>query len=124
MTNKKNKLRCYKKGVRAEKIAAFWLMLKGYKILSRRYKTKLGEIDIIAKKGNLIAIIEVKYRYSVTEAMQAIGYYNEIRIERASDLWLARRKDRYNLSLRYDLIIISPWRFPKHIKAIFLAKNK
>lgn len=122
VTSKKRK-KAFKKGILAERKAAFWLFCKGYRIINRRFKTRLGEIDIIARKGNLILIVEVKCRNTLQAAMDSLSYNSEIRIERASDLWLARQRDRDKLSLRYDLIIIRPWRLPLHIKSVFTAKS-
>ena len=69
-------------------------MLKGYRIIARRYRTRLGEIDLIARRGDLVLIVEVKARPTLgLEAMEAIGRQSERRIEAAADLWLARQRD-------------------------------
>lgn len=115
----KQKRRAFIRGKRAEQKAAFYLMLKGYRIMERRFKTRLGEIDIIARRGNLILIVEVKARTTEQAAHDAVGKNAEQRITAAADLWLMRQKDYAGLSLRFDLIIIRPWRMPQHIPAIF-----
>ena len=68
-------------------------MLKGFRIVARRYRTKLGEIDLIARRGDLVLIVEVKARKTLIEAMEAIAHESERRIEGAADLWLARQND-------------------------------
>ena len=68
-------------------------MLKGYRIVARRYRTKLGEIDLIARRGDLVLIVEVKARPTLIAAMEAIARESERRIEGAADLWLSRQRD-------------------------------
>lgn len=111
----------FSRGHRAETVAAFYLMLKGYRIVERRYRTKLGEIDIIARRFSQILIVEVKARSDVETAMHAVSVVSQRRIEAAADLWLARQKDWSSLSLRFDVIITQPWRWPKHYPAFFTA---
>ncbi len=108
--------RAFRKGHLGEWIAAIALMLKGYRIVERRYRTKLGEIDLIARRGNLVAIIEVKVRPTLMEAMNAIGSQAEQRIEAAADLWLSRQPDFGNLSVRFDLVAVLPRRWPVHVE--------
>ena len=115
------KVRAYRRGHRGEWLAALALTLKGYRIVARRYRTRLGEIDLIARKGTLVAIVEVKARPSLAEAMDAIGPGAERRIEAAADLWLARQRDHAALSLRFDLVAVLPWRWPIHVENVFAA---
>jgi putative endonuclease len=94
-------------------------MAKGYRLLARRYKTPLGEIDLIAKRGRLIAFVEVKARSSHTEALESVGRMSERRIVDAADMWLAKHPDAAGLDLRYDMIVVAPWRWPKHLADAF-----
>ena len=87
------RLGAYRRGHRSEWLAAAALMAKGYRIVARRYRTRLGEIDLIARRGDLVAIVEVKARPNLAAAMDAIGGMSERRIEAAADLWLARQRD-------------------------------
>lgn len=105
----------YRKGHWAEWFAALALTLKGYRVVARRYRTPLGEIDLIARKGDLVAIVEVKARRSLEEAMEAVAYSAQRRIDGAATLWLSNQKDYARLSLRYDLVAILPRRWPVHI---------
>lgn len=113
------KVRAYYRGSRGEWLAAISLMAKGYRIVARNFKTRLGEIDLIARRGNLIAIVEVKARPTLAEAMDAIGKMSERRIEGATDLWLSRQPDFVKLSVRFDLVAVLPWRWPIHVENIF-----
>jgi len=106
-------------GVWTEQLAAIALRLKGYRILARNFKTKEGEIDIIARKGDLVAIIEVKARKEISQSIDAVGYHNQQRIHAASDVWLSSRKDAHLLSFRYDIIAVQPWRWPTHFEDAF-----
>ena len=113
------KRRAYRRGHRSEWLAAAALMLKGYRILARRYRTKLGEIDLIARRGDLVLIVEVKVRPSLVAAMEALPRLSERRIEAAADLWLARQPDHARLALRFDMVAVVPWRWPVHVENIF-----
>ncbi|MET3590179.1 putative endonuclease [Bartonella silvatica] len=118
---KERKQKSFRRGIRAEKWAAWWLRFKGFYIAEIRFKTKRGEIDLIARRGNLILIVEVKARSTLAEAMSAVSRVNERRIEAATDIWLARQTDRAFLCVRFDLIAILPWRWPQHIPAFFTS---
>ena len=116
------RFRAYRKGHWSERAAAVALMVKGYRIVARRHRTKLGEIDLIARKGDLVAIVEVKARRTLSEAMEAIGYESERRIEAAADLWLARQPDYARLSVRFDMVAVLPWRWPVHVENAFQGR--
>lgn len=119
MADPANKRRAaYKRGQRGEWIAALVLRLKGYKIVARRFKTKSGEVDIIARRGDLVLIVEVKVRNTIEQAMDSVSPTSLRRIEAAGDEWLVRQKDYGQLSIRYDLIALLPRRWPVHIPAI------
>ncbi len=113
------KLKAYRRGHRGEWMAAAALMVKGYRIVARRFKTKLGEIDLIARRGDLVLIVEVKARPTLTEAMDAIGPQAMRRIEAAADLWVARQPDFGRLSVRFDLVAILPRKWPVHVPSVF-----
>jgi len=108
-----------RRGSAAEYIAAIFLMLKGYRILAMRYKTKLGEMDIIARKGDLAVFVEVKARADEMGAVDAVSYASQKRIRAASDLWLARQRDYARLSQRYDIVAILPGKLPRHFPDAF-----
>ena len=121
--NKKRKQKTYSRGIYAERLAGLWLQMKGYHIAARRFETGFGEIDIIARRGHVIAIVEVKARPTLEEAMEAVKQQSRKRIDNAANIFLARQPDRKKLRLRYDLIAISPWKLPRHIEGFFHPEN-
>lgn len=109
----------YAKGLKAEYYAIWYLRFKFYRILAHRYKTPYGEVDIIAKRGKVIVIIEVKARDNLELAKQAISYKNTNRVYAASKHWLYRQGDLSKFKIRFDAIFICPKKLPKHIKNYF-----
>lgn len=114
-----NRRRALRRGHVSEYLAALFLMLKGYRIVALRYRTKLGEIDIIARKRNVAVFVEVKARRDEASAIDAVSYTAQNRIRAASDLWLARQRDFAVLSQRYDIVAIIPGRLPRHFPDAF-----
>ena len=115
----KKRLKALRRGSLAEYRAALSLIVKGYRIVAFRYRTKLGEIDIIARKGNLIACVEVKARRSLEDSVFAVSDFAQRRIRAASDVWLSKQRDSARLSIRYDIISVTPWRWPIHLPTAF-----
>jgi putative endonuclease len=99
----------YKKGLFAEWLAAMLLRFKGYVILEKRYRTGAGtggaEIDIIARRGNIVVFVEVKARRSVDEGLYAIAPAQQIRLRRAAEGWLAKRGR--GMDARFDVIVVA-----------------
>ncbi|WP_319518799.1 YraN family protein [uncultured Martelella sp.] len=108
-----------RRGRRAERLAAFYLRLKGYRILTTRFKCHAGEIDIVARKGDLAIFVEVKARRSEQLAIDAVTASAQRRIRSASDIWLSRQADAHRLSQRYDIIACLPGRLPLHFPGAF-----
>lgn len=108
-----------RRGHLSEYLAALYLLMKGYRIAAFRYRTKLGEIDIIARKGDLAVFVEVKARRDERGAVDAVSYTAQKRIRDASDLWLARQPDNHRLSQRYDIVAVLPGRLPRHFPNAF-----
>jgi putative endonuclease len=109
----------YRHGLAAEAAAAALLLAKGYRLVARRYKTPLGEIDLIVKRGSTIAFVEVKARALTRDALESVGRFAERRIVDAADLWLARHPDAAGLDMRYDMVVVAPWRLPMHLPDAF-----
>jgi putative endonuclease len=107
------------RGHLSEYYAAIYLLLKGYRIVGMRFRAKSGEIDIIARKADLVAFIEVKARRMTGDAIFAVDPATQRRIRNASLAWIARQADATALSYRYDIIAISPWRRPRHFTDAF-----
>ncbi|MDI7864580.1 YraN family protein [Rhizobiaceae bacterium n13] len=108
-----------RRGRVSEYLAALCLLVKGYRIVALRYRTRLGEIDIIVRKGDLIVFVEVKARREEGQAVDAVGFAAQRRIRAASDQWLARQPDAHLLSQRYDIVAVLPRRWPRHYPNAF-----
>ena len=105
--DKKNKETSYAKGVAAETQAAEYLKTKGYDIIETRYKTKFGEIDVIAKHDDLICFVEVKVRAKQADALESVTPRTQQRIENSALFFLSEYPDYMNCDMRFDVITIS-----------------
>ena len=99
-------------GLRAESIVAAVYMSTGHRILGRRFKTPVGEIDLIAIRKKRVAFIEVKRRQTAEDAEDAITLTMRRRVRRAADLWLAKNPQFQSYDIGFDLVFVLPWRFP------------
>jgi putative endonuclease len=109
----------YRHGHLAEAVAAALLLAKGFRLIARRYRTPLGEIDLIVRRGRTIAFVEVKARDSREEGLVSVGRMSERRIVAAADLWLAKHPAASGFDLRYDMVVVTPWRLPAHLPDAF-----
>ena len=100
------------RGLRAEALAVFLLRLKGYRILARRLKTHAGEIDILARRGNTLAVVEVKARAGESAAREALQPQQQARLWRAGEQLFAMRPDLAGFDLRFDLVLVTPSPLP------------
>ena len=107
-----------RRGRAAEGLAAWYLRLRGYRILARRFRTAVGEIDIVARRGEVVAFVEVKARPTAAGAAESLGPRQRRRVAEAASLWLASHpaEDR---AVRFDVLLIIPWRMPCHIVDAF-----
>jgi len=101
-------------GRRAEVWAALWLMAKGYRILGFRLRTPQGEIDLLAQRGRVLAVVEVKQRATLQAALEAVSDVQRERLRRAGRAIAARRPSLQNMAVRLDLIALAPGRLPVH----------
>jgi putative endonuclease len=108
--------RARRDGRRGEIICALWLMAKGYRILGLRLKTPQAEIDLLASKGDLVAVIEVKRRSSIDAALDSVTPRQRDRLLRAARSIAARRPDLGSAAIRLDLMALAPGRWPRHIR--------
>jgi putative endonuclease len=106
-------------GLKAESIASVLLRLKGYTILARRFVVSGGEIDLVARRGGMIAFVEVKARADLDSAAISISAMKQRRIARAARVWLARNPWAAGLTLRGDAIFVAPWRLPRHAPSAY-----
>ena len=109
----------YRAGHRAEWVAMLWLIAKGYRLLARRYGVRGGEIDIVARRGQVVAFVEVKARPTRVEALDALTEHKRRRVERAAAVWLARNPWAVAFTLRGDAVLIAPRRWPKQVEGAF-----
>jgi putative endonuclease len=105
-------------GRRAERLAALWLQLKGWKILGRRVRIPAGEVDLIARRGKTVAFVEVKARATVEEAGFSLDEWRLRRVAAAAEA-LAHRYARPGDDIRLDAIFIVPRRLPRHMTNIW-----
>ncbi len=107
--------RARQEGRASEVVAAFWLMLTGWRILAFRLRTPQGEIDLLARRGAVLAVVEVKRRATLDAALDAVGHRQRQRLRAAAISLAANRPDLKGLSVRLDLIALAPRRLPRHI---------
>ncbi len=105
------------RGRRAETLAAAMLRLKGYRILARRARTGAGEIDLVASRGGLLVFVEVKARRTQESADAAIAPRDRARLVRAAAAWRAHAGVSSAQAARFDLVLITPGRWPRHVRA-------
>lgn len=105
----------YKKGKRAELFCAVILFLKGYRILKTRYKAPVGEVDLIVQRGQSLVFIEVKARETYQKGVEAITPTAQKRIRRAGEHFLMKHPKYINLSMRFDVMVVSGISLPYHV---------
>jgi putative endonuclease len=103
------------RGRRGETLAAWYLRLKGWHVLARRVKTPRGEIDLVARRGKMVAFVEVKWRASAAELDLAIDSYRLRRVIAAAEA-VAHRFTRDGDDVRVDVLLLAPWRWPRVIE--------
>lgn len=106
--------RSRKLGHRSEWLAAAWLMLKGYQLLGFRLKTRSGEIDILARRGRVLAVVEVKRRATTEQALMALSAEQHDRLLSAGRAVLRQRPSLAGHQLRIDVVALAPGRIPRH----------
>ena len=107
------------RGRRGETLAAWYLRLKGWRILARRVKTPRGEIDLIARRGAVVAFIEVKWRATAADLDYAIDAYRLRRVLAAAEA-VGHRYSRTGDQQRIDVVLLAPGRFPRHMANVLL----
>ena len=108
-----------KRGHLAELIALMYLRLKGYRLLAQRYKSHHGEIDLIMRRRDVTAFIEVKARISRDQGVEAVTTTQSKRIAAAARLWMARDKISNSNFCRFDIVVVNAYFLPHHIENAF-----
>ena len=111
--------RSYRRGLWAEFFCQLVLVLKGYRLLEKRYKTPLGEIDLIAARGKAIVFVEVKARPNKQAGGEAISEQQKVRLRRAAAAYLSSCPQFIAYNQRFDVMLVLPMRLPIHIVNAF-----
>jgi putative endonuclease len=106
----------FRRGLWAETLCLWVLRLKGYRILARRYRSPAGEIDLIVKRGAVVAAIEVKARADRDRAGESVLWRQRARIVRALENFLAIHPRLRDSNLRFDVMLVAPGSWPRHIR--------
>ena len=113
----------FRTGISAESRAAAFLIAKGFRILARRWRSPVGEIDIIARRRGLLVFVEVKARENLDDAAWSVSERQRRRIIAAAEAWLAQHADDRIRDIRLDVMLVAPGRIPHHIPAAFDAST-
>ena len=113
------KIAAFSLGISAESRAAAFLVAKGFRILAQRWKSPVGEIDIVARRRSLLVFVEVKARNNLDEAAESLQTRQQRRIAAAAEVWLATYPDDAIHDFRFDAILVAPGKMPRHIPAAF-----
>lgn len=113
--------RAERRGHAAESAACWLLRLKGYRILARRVKTPMGEIDIVARRGGITAFVEVKQRATAEAALVSVGARQAGRLVNAASHWTARNPRALDGPCRFDIVAVTSYLWPRHLPNAFGA---
>lgn len=114
--NKVKKRQAFLRGHGAETLCLWLLRLKGYRVQARRFRTPMGEIDIIAERRNVLIFVEVKARNDLATGMSAVTPHQQKRIAEAALFYLSHRSNMHYNVCRFDVIVVRPWRWPYHMQ--------
>jgi putative endonuclease len=116
-----DRVAAFRLGLSAESRAAMFLIAKGYRIVARRWKTPFGEIDIVARRRHALVFVEVKARERTDDAAEAVTARGKQRIVAAAELWLAHNPADAQRDIRFDVMLVTPGKIPRHITNAFDA---
>ncbi len=111
----------FRLGLTAEVKAAALLMAKGYHIVARRWRSPVGEIDLVVRRGRVLVFVEVKARASFDDAAESVTPRQRRRIVAGANAWLAKHPGDVTRDIRFDVVLVAPRRWPHHIQAAFDA---
>ena len=106
-------------GISAESRAAAYLIAKGYRIVARRFRSPVGEIDIVARRRGVLVFVEVKARNTLDDAAESLLRRQQLRIAGAAGAWLAAHPEDAESDIRFDAVLVAPGKIPRHIPAAF-----
>ncbi len=119
----RERVAAFRLGLSAESRAAMFLIAKGYRIVARRWKTPLGEVDIVARRLRTLVFVEVKARERADDAVEAVTERSKARIVAAAQLWLAHNPGDAQRDIRFDVVVVTPGRMPQHVANAFDASR-
>lgn len=123
MTLSQKRQRAYKKGLWAERLAVAYFWLRGYRILSSRFKTHVGEIDILACKHKTLVAVEVKARKNLDDALASISTKSRKRIEKAAQYYVMQNPEFNNFHIRFDVFAFAPPFRMRHLDNAWQARS-
>jgi putative endonuclease len=109
-------------GLSAESRAAAYLVAKGYRIAARRFRSPVGEVDIVARRGRVLVFVEVKARATLDAAAESLQTRQQRRIAAAAAAWLSLNPHDIDKDVRFDAVLVAPGKIPRHIPAAFEAE--
>jgi putative endonuclease len=109
-------------GLSAESRAAAYLVAKGYRIAARRFRSPVGEVDIVARRGRVLVFVEVKARATLDAAAESLQTRQQRRIAAAAAAWLSLNPHDIDKDIRFDAVLVAPGKIPRHIPAAFEAE--
>jgi putative endonuclease len=116
-----DRVAAFRLGLSAESRAAMLLIAKGYRIAARRWKTPVGEVDIVARRRRDLVFVEVKARDDLDAAAEALTAHGRQRIIAAAEFWLASHPGDAECFIRFDVILVTPGKMPRHVANAFDA---
>lgn len=119
--SKANRRQAERVGRWAETLAALYLQAQFFRVVARRVKTPVGEIDLIVRRGDLTVFVEVKARARKADEAAAYESVNQARIVRAAEYFLAKNSHVAVTNMRFDVIFLAPWTWPRHVRDAFTA---
>jgi len=109
-------------GLSAESRASAYLVAKGYRIAARRFRSPVGEVDIVARRGRVLVFVEVKARATLDAAAESLQTRQQRRIAAAAAAWLSLNPHDIDKDIRFDAVLVAPGKIPRHIPAAFEAE--
>ena len=119
----KERVAAFRLGLSAESRAAMLLVAKAYRIAARRWRTPVGEIDIVARRRRSLVFVEVKARDTIDAGLEAVTERAKRRIVEAAEFWLSQHPDDVTANIRFDVIVVAPGRLPHHVVNAFDASR-
>jgi len=110
-------------GRRAETAAALWQQLKGYRTLDRRARMPACEIDLVARKGRVLVLVEVKAQRTQDMALESVTRELRKRLEQAANQRVSRRHGLQQHLWRFDIVMIAPGKLPRHMRDAWRAQG-